>query len=133
MKHGLRITITIDLKKVNFLDVTLNLEDETYKPYRKPGDRPLYVHSQSNHPPQIIKNIPMGIEKRLIQNSCNEKVFEEAIPDYQKELDRCGYKYSLKYQNPERYIQDISSIAWLIDTEGQNGSIEEKISNFLNF
>ena len=57
----------------------------------------MYVHSQSNHPPQIIKNIPMGIEKRLIQNSCNEKVFDEAIPDYQKELDRCGYKYSLKY------------------------------------
>ena len=40
-EYGLNITIFINLKKVNFLDVTLDLEKEIYKPYRKPGDRPL--------------------------------------------------------------------------------------------
>ena len=67
-----------------------------------PGDRPLYVHSQSNHPPLIIKNIPGGIERRLVQNSCNEEVFLQAIPDYQKELDRCGYNHKLVYSQPAR-------------------------------
>ena len=94
-EYGMSITIFINLKKVNFLDITLDLENDIYKPYRKPGDRPLYVHSQSNHPPQVIKNIPAGIERRLIQNSCNEKVFLEAIPDYQAELNSCGYSYQL--------------------------------------
>jgi hypothetical protein len=69
--HGLSITIFINLKAVNFLDITLNLENNTYKPYRKPGDKPVYVHSQSNHPPQVIKNLPAGIERRLRNISCN--------------------------------------------------------------
>ena len=50
--------------------------------------------------PQVIKNIPAGIERRLVQNSCNEEVFLEAIPDYQAELDRCGYAYKLSYRQP---------------------------------
>ena len=77
--HGLSITIFINLKAVNFLDVTLDLEKNVYKPYRKPGDKPRYVHSQSNHPPQVLKNIPAGIERRLRNISCNEKVFNEAV------------------------------------------------------
>jgi hypothetical protein len=99
-EHGLSITIFINLKTVNFLDVTLDLVKNEYKPYRKPGDKPSYVHSQSNHPPQVLKNIPAGIERRLVQISCNEEVFKAAIPDYQKELDRCGYNYKLTYSQP---------------------------------
>ena len=99
-EHGLSITIFINLKKVNFLDITMDLENEIYKPYRKPGDRPRYVHTQSNHPPQILKNIPAGIEKRLVMNSCNEEVFLEAVTDYQNELERCGYSYKMAYNPP---------------------------------
>ena len=73
------------------------LKNKTVKPYRKPGDRPLYVNNGSNHPPQILKNLPRGIEQRLVQNSCSEEIFLQAIPDYQKELDRCGYTYKLGY------------------------------------
>ena len=101
-EYGLSITIFINLKAVNFLDVTLNLEENTFKPYRKPGDRPRYVHSESNHPPLVIKNIPAGIERRLVQNSCSEEVFLQAVPDYQMELDRCGYNYKLSYNPPVR-------------------------------
>ena len=36
----------------------------------------------------------------MVQNSCNEEVFLEAIPDYQAELDRCGYAYKLSYRQP---------------------------------
>jgi hypothetical protein len=85
------------LKTVNFLDVTLDLAKNEYKPFWKPGDKPVYVHSQSNHPPQVLQNIPAGIEMRLVQISCNEEVFNTAVPDYHKELDRCGYKHKLTY------------------------------------
>ena len=83
---------------MNFLDITLDLETGLYKPFRKPGDRPLYVSAHSNHPPQIIKNLPRGIERRLSDNSANQAIFEAAIPPHQKELDRCGYKYKLEYK-----------------------------------
>ena len=35
---GLRITIQANLKVVNFLDITLNLNNGKYYPYRKPND-----------------------------------------------------------------------------------------------
>ena len=48
-----RLSITIDtnLIKANYLDVSFNLEIEKYFPYRKPNNSPLYIHSESNHPP----------------------------------------------------------------------------------
>ena len=67
----MKITIDINLVRVDYLDVTLDLETGLFKPYRKPGDKPVYVSALSNHPPQILKNIPKGIERRLSDNSAN--------------------------------------------------------------
>ena len=89
-------------KQVNFLDVTLDLENESYRPFIKPGDTPLYVNSRSNHPPGVIKNIPAGINKRLSTISSNKQIFENAAPLYQKELDRNGYEFTLKYDPPTK-------------------------------
>ena len=77
---GLNITIEVGLTRVIFLDVVMDLEKDVYKPYRKPGDKPLYVSSWSNHPPLVIKNIPLGINKRLCEISSSKEVFLEAIP-----------------------------------------------------
>ena len=51
---GLNITIDSNLKITNFLDNTLNLDNGKHYPYRKPNERPMYIHKQSNHPPNII-------------------------------------------------------------------------------
>ena len=99
--HKLNITIEVGLSKVDFLDVTLDLDKELYKPYRKPGDRPLYVNSWSNHPPGVISNIPAGINRRLNEISSNKEVFLEAIPPYQAELEKCGYKDKLVWLEEE--------------------------------
>ena len=69
-----------------------------YKPFRKPGDKPMYIPAYSNHPPQIIKNLPSGIERRLSNNSANQNIFEDAIPPFQAELDRLGYSHKLEYK-----------------------------------
>ena len=42
-EQNLGITIEINQIRVNFLDVTLDLETGLYKPYKKLGDKPLYV------------------------------------------------------------------------------------------
>ena len=64
-KNNLQITTEANLKEVNFLDITLDLRTGTYKPYMKENDTPLYVHSGSNHPPRVLKNIPISVNRRL--------------------------------------------------------------------
>jgi len=59
--HGLNITIQTNLKIVNYLDVTFNLTNSTYYPYRKPNNEPQYINIKSNHPPNIIKQLPTSI------------------------------------------------------------------------
>ena len=50
--NGLKITIIdANRKIVNFLDVTFNLTNGSYKPYMKPNNKLSYVHQQSNPPP----------------------------------------------------------------------------------
>ena len=99
-EYGLKITIEANKKIVNFLDVTLNLSNGTYMPYTKPNNIPLYVHKKSNHPPQIIENIPKSINKRLSEISFDQNSFDIAAPLYQKALSDSGYKHHLVFSPP---------------------------------
>ena len=56
----------------------------TYWNYIKDNNMPRYVHSKSNHPQSVIKNIPKGVNKRLSENSANEQLFKAAIPNYHR-------------------------------------------------
>ena len=42
---GFSLDTETNLKKVDFLDLSLNLRNGTYRPYKKPNDRLLYIHS----------------------------------------------------------------------------------------
>ena len=95
--YNLAITIEANLKTVNFLDMQLDLEEGTFRPYIKPNDKPCYVHSLSNHPPSIIKNIPISINKRLSKISSKKEYFDKAAEIYQEELKNKGYKHKLEF------------------------------------
>ena len=71
---GLNITVDTNLKKENYLDVTLNLDEKLYKPYKKPNDEPQYINKLSNHPPPITRNIPTSIGKRISCISSNKNI-----------------------------------------------------------
>ena len=64
---------------MNFLDVTLDLTTGKYKPYNKPGNIPLYINVKSNHPPNIIKNLPENISRRINKLSSDKSIFENFI------------------------------------------------------
>ena len=96
--HGLKITIEANKKCVDFFDVTLNLTTGKYMPYTKPNCTPLYIHTQSNHPPVIIKNLPESINKRLSDISSDKESFDRAATPYQRALEYSGYNYKLKFQ-----------------------------------
>ena len=93
----LEIVALCNLKSVDYLDVTLNLETGTYKPYRKPDNEVNYVHVHSNHPPNVIKQIPLSIQTRLSNLSSNEQIFQESLPYYQEALKRSGYNHKFTY------------------------------------
>ena len=90
-KNDLRITVDANLKIVDFLDVTLNLKTNTYYPFRKPNDMPLYIHKNSNHPEQIIRQLPDMINRRICQLSCNKNEYDKAKPTYEKALKESGF------------------------------------------
>lgn len=96
-KYDLKITIETNMKRVNFLDVKLDLENNKYTPYRKPNDVPLYVHRHSNHPPSVIKQLPMSINRRLNSISSNKEEFDREKEEYQKALSKSGYKHILEH------------------------------------
>ena len=54
----LNITVRTNLKTVDFLDVHLDLINNTYKPYKKPNSETVYINKYSNHPPNIFKELP---------------------------------------------------------------------------
>ena len=99
-KNYLSISIQANITTVDFLDVTLNLKDNTISPFRKPNDTPSYLNSSSNHPPSILKNIPIAVNKRLSELSSNKEIFDAAAPPYQEALKQSGFNFKLDYSPP---------------------------------
>ena len=97
-ENGLEIAAEANLKVVDFLDVTLDLEADSFKPYMKPNDLPLYVHRDSNHPTTVTKCIPSGVNKRLSSLSSTRELFDAAKAPYQEALERSGYGHMLEYE-----------------------------------
>ena len=95
---GLRVTITSNLEATDFLDIFLDLRSETHRVFTKDGDIPSYVHSQSNHPPNVLKNIGPAVNKRLTMLSANKDLFDQAKPLYQDALKRSKYSHDLKFE-----------------------------------
>ena len=96
--NQLNITIQCNLKIVNYLDVTFNLSNATYRPFCKTSNEITYINTESNHPPSLLRQIPLSIESRLSKHSSNEEIFKESAQIYQETLKNSGYDHQLKYQ-----------------------------------
>ena len=48
-EKDLDIAVQCNLKITNYLDITLNLNDSSYHPYRKPTEETKYIHVSSGH------------------------------------------------------------------------------------
>ena len=81
--HGLRITTDVGLVETEFLDVVLNLQDGSFRPYMKPNSVTTYINVQSSHPPSVIKALPKSIEKRLTDISSSEENFRNSKGEYE--------------------------------------------------
>ena len=96
---GLQITANANIKVLDFLDVTFDLNSKSYKPYSKPENTNYYVNIESNHPIEVTKRIPHSIQTRLSNISSSQEIFDEAKPQYQEALQKAGHKFNLTF-NP---------------------------------
>ena len=61
------------------------------------NDRPMHIHKQSNHPPNIIKNLPASISRQISDISYDEEIFKNASPAYVDTLKSSGYTEGITY------------------------------------
>ena len=79
--HGLKLKIKCNLKSINYLHITFDLNTGSYRPYRKSNNDSRYINAKSNHPPSILKKqIPGAIFKWISINSSNKHIFQKAAP-----------------------------------------------------
>ena len=99
-KNNLNIIVKCNLKMVG---VTLNPLDGSYKPFHEPNSEISYIHRESNHPPSIIKQLPLSVESLLSKLLSDENVFIQAAFVYQEALKRAGYNHKLSYDKRNKY------------------------------
>ena len=95
--EGLSITTETNLFETDFIDVTFDLATGKSFLFRKSNNQPLYINVKSNHPPNILRDLPSMMNKRLSDLSCNEEEYEKAKPLYETALNESGYKTTLAY------------------------------------
>ena len=98
--EGLSININTNLIEADFLDVSFNLEMVKFFCYRKSSNTPLYIHSESKHPPSIIKQLPWMTDKPFSNLSRNEGEYNKAKSLYESALKSSGFNYSMKFEAP---------------------------------
>ena len=97
-REGLRITVDLNHKTVNFLDVTLEMNTGDYAPYHKDNENLKYINKKSNHPKAVVKSIVKSISNRISKLSANEGIFKRNENYYNEALTRAGYEERIEYQ-----------------------------------
>ena len=133
---GFTIDLETNLKIVDFLDITFNLNNGTYRPYKKPNDLLSYINKSSNHPPQVVNQLPKTINERLSRNSSNEEVFNSSKHQYTKALRDSEYtNFELKFNKTStkqtKYIGSVTLFGLIrLSAEKSPQMLEKSFSNY---
>ena len=76
---------------INFLDVTLFVDDDgfiQYRLFKKPTDSRLYLKSNSFHPSHVFDSVAFSQIKRVMRRNSTPEFAEEDVSD----LVKCGYQ-----------------------------------------
>ena len=88
---GFNVKTTAWQAKTEFLDLTMDFTCLENDAYTKPNNTLRYVNANSNHHPQILKNLPTNILGRVINITSRDEKIKEAIVPYQKALKEANY------------------------------------------
>ena len=133
--NGLVVIIERNKKIVKYLDVTFNFNNGPYRPYQKPNNIIQYIHVESNHPPNIIKQIPKTTQKCLSQVSPNDEIFKESAPFYEDKLHLPGQQefkcnpVNAKTDNKRNHKRNITWFIIILSPLSV-GMYSQKLENF---
>ena len=95
---GFKIDIETNLKEVNFLNVTFNLVNETFRPYKNPMTNCCIFTPHLTILHKFSSNFPTSaVNERLSHNSSDEVAFNSTKFKYEDALKKSGYEVNLKY------------------------------------
>ena len=95
-----------------------------YKPFHKLNSKINYIYRESNHPPSIIKQLPLPVESRSSKLSSDENVFIQAVSVYHEALKRAKYNHKLSYNNSDKYRSNNNN-----DNNSNNNNNDNNNSN----
>ena len=95
---GLNFVIEGPMSRTDFLDLSFDLQNKIYAPYRKDNNEIKYIKKESNHPKTITRQIPTMIGNRLSNRSINKTEFDKIATKYNEALQKSGYKDKIKYE-----------------------------------
>ena len=81
------------MQATDFLNVFLKAG--TRREWVKPEQVIHHVHRESNHSADVLKNIPIEVQRHLTLLSSNNAMFEAAKAQLQDALVRAGYDHQL--------------------------------------
>ena len=95
---GLKISAQVSHQIVNFFNITLDLNNGKFSPYRKPDYEPQYVNRQSNHSPSS-KFPNLFTDVSISSLSSDQRAFDACKPFYEHALKQSNYNASLQFSD----------------------------------
>ena len=99
--YGFKVAISPVSASVDFLDIRL-YANKSHEVYHKPNSNTKYVHSKSNHPSAVLKNMFANTEKRISKLCSTEEFFNSHQEFYSGILRKSGHRSDLKYDKEPR-------------------------------
>ena len=99
-------------KSVNFLDITLYLDDENkiqYRSYTKPTDAKRYLRPQSFHPRSVFRSVPLSQMIRTIERNSIAETEQEEMEKMIQDFERSGYQREELKKIEEKARQQINT------------------------
>ena len=82
---------------MNFLNITLDLRNNTYEPCRKPDNHPAYINKNSNHSKTNLRKLPKLISKGLSDLPSSKEIFQKVTPIYYEALKKSRFNQSFVF------------------------------------
>ena len=107
MKTNLSFTVKYSERKLDFLDITIYLEDGKleFDVYSKSTDSHLYLLPDSCHPKKNTENIPYGVALRLRRICSKEETFDNRSKEYKQYFVNRDYDHGKVLKHFEKVEQ----------------------------
>ena len=88
--RSLQCILKANLRIVSFLDIALDLRNNTYERYKNPENHTVYINIRADVPKAIwmMRNLPKSITKRLSDLSSTKEIFQKATAIYCEALKK---------------------------------------------